>query len=412
MGEHAQANFDAASAILARLRHAGYVAYLAGGCVRDRLLGRVPKDHDVATNARPDEVCTLYPKARLVGAKFGVVLVRHGDQDIEVATFRTDGVYTDGRRPSEVSFGDEQADAHRRDFTINGLFYDPAMDRVIDYVGGQEDLRRGIIRTIGDADARFSEDHLRMLRAVRLSARLGFPIEEDTKRAIERLASHLVEISPERIWMELEIILKEPSRADGWRLLLDTGLRDHLSREWVSDASRDSLAARRLAALPDGPLSAGLVLAAALPDLDVQTCRRICHSFRLSNDLTDQVRWLISRLADAYRSCDLDLADFKMLRANDDWPLLLELLRADLVARELETSVFERATTRGAAITKEQAAPPPLVTGDDLLAMGVTADFRMGAIHRAVYRAQLNEEINTKDEGIAIARRLWETLSR
>lgn len=408
MTSHTKSNLEAASAILAKLREAGYVAYLAGGCVRDRLLGRPPKDHDIATSARPDEVRALYPNARLVGAKFGVVLVRQSGQEVEVATFRTDGTYSDGRRPDEVIFGDERADAGRRDFTINGMFYDPVADRVIDYVGGQDDLAHGIIRTIGDPDARFAEDHLRMLRAIRLSARLDFPIEATTRLAMTRLRHQLANIAPERIWMELEVILEEPTRARGWALLIETGLREYLASAWPAESALDLLAGKRLSALPHQPMDAGLALSAALPDVSTHRSKEICRSFRLSNHLTDQVAWLTSSLTAAHQAAELELADFKTLRANVDWPLLLELLRADLIARGLDLTAYERALSRAKGISREEAAPPPLVTGDDLLAMGVTANVQLGAIHRAVYRAQLNEEICTKDEGLMLARGLWE----
>ncbi len=258
--------WEATLSIMDSLRAAGHVALLAGGCVRDRLLGRIPNDYDVATNALPERVRELFPKARLVGVKFGVVLVHRFGHDIEVATFRSDGTYLDGRRPDQVTFGDDREDALRRDFTINGLFYDPFADRVIDYVAGQADLNARVIRTIGDPDIRFAEDHLRMLRAVRLSARLDFTIDPQTAAAISRLCANLRAISPERVWMELEQILTEPTRSEGWRLLNALGLRANLSSEWPIDLKADSLAEKRLNALPLETVDAGLALAAALPD--------------------------------------------------------------------------------------------------------------------------------------------------
>ncbi len=398
--------WDAALTIIQQLRSVGFAALLAGGCVRDRLLGRIPNDYDVATNARPERVQELFPKARLVGAKFGVVLVRRLGHDIEVATFRSDGAYSDGRHPDQVIFGDERADALRRDFTINGLFYDPVADRVIDYVDGQPDLKACVIRTIGDPDARFGEDHLRMLRAVRLSARLGFSIDPKTAAAITRLASQLRLISPERIWMELEQILTEPTRCEGWRLLLSLGLRPHLCPEWPPDSTADALAQRRLGALRQEAIKPGLALAAALPDAAPRQLEEICRALRLSNDLTEEVVWIKTNLEAARRAESLELADFKALRANPAWPLLLEFLHGDCIARNRNTMPYEKAKARGDAIRQEDAAPPPLVTGDDLLALGFKASPVLGAILRSVYRAQLNELIATHEEGIALARQI------
>lgn len=398
--------WDAALSVMESLRSEGYTALLAGGCVRDRLLKRDPKDYDVATQASPDRVRELFPRARLVGVKFGVVLVQRFGHEIEVATFRTDGTYSDGRRPDHVSFGDPRDDALRRDFTINGLFFDPFIGTVIDYVGGQADLQAQVIRTIGNPEKRFAEDHLRLLRAVRLSARLNFTIEPLTAAAISRLAPNLHSISPERVWMELEQILREPTRSEGWRLLVALGLRDHLSPDWPANAEADALATRRLNALPRVMIEAGLALAASLPDDAASRIEAMCRSLRLSNHLTDQVLWLKQNLVAAHRASSLELADFKQLRASQHWSLLLELLRADLVARGGDIRAYELARTRGESLSRESVAPAPLITGDDLLALGITAGPELGEILSTVYRAQLNETITSREQGIALARQI------
>ena len=201
---------DAAMAVVRRLRDHGHTAYLAGGCVRDMLLGREASDYDVATDATPDKICSLFSRTRKVGVQFGVVLVRQGRHWIETATFRTDVNYEDGRRPERVEFTTAEEDARRRDFTVNGLFYDPLEDRVIDYVAGRRDLEDGVIRAIGEPAARFAEDHLRLLRAVRFATRLGFQIEPETARAIRSHAAKIERISPERIREELEKMLAAP----------------------------------------------------------------------------------------------------------------------------------------------------------------------------------------------------------
>src|SRR5437763_2390306 len=202
-----------ALAVVKRLREAGHVAYFAGGCVRDELLGFTPKDYDVATDAPPERVRQLFSNTQAVGAAFGVILVRHRKSVIEVATFRTDLQYKDGRRPEGVVFTTAEEDAKRRDFTINGLFMDPLDgDRVIDFVGGQEDLKNKVLRAIGEPNHRFEEDHLRLLRAVRFAARFGLQVDAATADAIQSHAAQLKRISPERICEELRLMLGAPSR--------------------------------------------------------------------------------------------------------------------------------------------------------------------------------------------------------
>ena len=207
---------QAANKITTVLRENGHAALFAGGCVRDELLGRPPKDYDVATDAPPEAVVKLFRNTSQVGAKFGVVIVRWGGRQTEVATFRADGAYLDGRHPEQVTFSDAKADAERRDFTINGMFLDPQGGQVIDYVNGRIDLQDRLIRAIGDPDRRFAEDHLRMLRAVRFATQLGFAIEPTTAQAIRSHADQLPQISEERIRMELEQILGDPARGSGW----------------------------------------------------------------------------------------------------------------------------------------------------------------------------------------------------
>src|SRR6185503_13759125 len=210
--------------IVRRLRPAGHEAYFAGGSVRDQLLGREPDDFDIATSAPPDTVRALFPRTVPVGAQFGVILVLEGGEPFEVATFRSDDAYVDGRRPTKVHFVSAREDAFRRDFTINALFLDPMTDTVVDFVAGEADLRAGVIRAIGDAGARIAEDRLRMLRAVRLAARLGFTIEPATLAAIRAAAPTITDIADERIGDEVVKILTEGAARRGFELLADTGL--------------------------------------------------------------------------------------------------------------------------------------------------------------------------------------------
>lgn len=220
-----------AIAIVRELRSAGHEACFAGGCVRDLLRGVVPKDYDIATSARPEEILRLYPKADAIGAHFGVMLVKRDGQAYEVATFREDGDYRDGRRPDSVTFSDAVADARRRDFTINGMFYDPLVGQVIDHVAGRADLEARRIRAIGPPLDRFREDYLRLLRAIRFATLLEFEIEPGTWQAIRKVAPHITGISPERIREELDKIWLSPNRLRGFDLLVESGLMEAILPE-------------------------------------------------------------------------------------------------------------------------------------------------------------------------------------
>ena len=219
-------------AILARLRQAGHQALLCGGCVRDALLGKAPKDYDIATSADPDTVESLFPKTVPIGKAFGVILVEgENGGHYEVATFRADLGYADGRRPDAVRFSSAEEDAKRRDFTMNALFYDPFEDRVVDYVGGREDIARRLLRTVGIPEERFREDHLRLLRAVRFAARTGFDIEPATWRAVEQMAGLVTTVSPERIAAECEAMLTGGHSRPAFAMMKEAGLLRHILPE-------------------------------------------------------------------------------------------------------------------------------------------------------------------------------------
>ena len=399
---------DAALSVLARLRSEGHRALFAGGCVRDMLLGRPPKDFDVATDATPERVGRIFPRANHVGAKFGVMLVRQYGHDVEVATFRADGDYSDGRHPDEVRFSTDREDAARRDFTINGLFLDPVDDTVIDYVDGRIDLEAGVIRTIGDPTSRLTEDHLRMLRAVRFAARLAFQIEPATAKAIKTLAPHLASISPERVWMELTQILGDPSRAVAWGLLTEFGLCDYLAAPWPVDQAFHPRITARLAALGDDLIDPSLGMAAILCDGPPEVAREVCKSLRQSNREIESVTFLVRSLPLVRDGGQLELADLKGLMANVHWPELVEFLRADLTACREPSTPYERLRARASGIPPQRVAPPPLVNGDKLSEFGIQPGPRFGEILRSIYRAQQNETISTVTEAVAMAKRLIE----
>ncbi len=380
-----------ATEVVRRLRRAGFEAYWAGGCVRDQLLGRTPKDYDVATNATPPQIRRLFGHRRTlaIGAAFGVISVvgpkRAGQ--VEVTTFRQDAAYSDGRHPDHVIFSSAEEDASRRDFTINGLFYDPIEQQVIDFVGGQEDLAGGLIRAIGQPRQRFAEDKLRMLRAVRFSATFDFPLEADTLAAIRQMAAEITVVSPERIAMEMRRMLVEPRRADAVRMMLDTGLAAALLCEIVpgDDTERQrldhALAVLERLPQPGFPLALGALLHELV---DPAGARRVCRRWRLSNKETDRVVWLAEHHA--------ALGDARSMR----WSVLQPILIAEGIEDLLDLN--EAASSAGSDEVpycrslleqpREQLDPPPLLTGDDLLAHGVPSGPRYRMLLKRVREAQ------------------------
>ncbi len=391
--------------IVERLRTAGHVALLAGGCVRDLLLGASPKDFDVATDATPAQVVATFPRTRTVGAKFGVVLVRLGGVDVEVATFRSDGTYSDGRHPDKIEFSGPREDAQRRDFTINGMFYDPATREVIDYVGGQADLKAGVIRAIGEPQRRFAEDHLRMLRAVRFAARFGFEIESSTLAAIRTHAAELRGISAERIRQELDLILGHDSRARGWALLRAAGLDPYLipGLEW--DDESFARAYGRLEKLPPA-ISLSAALAAVVCEWEPRRLADICHEATYSNHVVRDIGWFVEHVPPLLSPDELELADVKLLLADVRCADLMELARAEYAVRHCPAEPLDRLAARMATIEPERVSPPRLLTGDDLIGWRVPKGPAYARVLEAVYRAQLNETISTREEAAALAQRL------
>ena len=399
---------EAAVGIVRKLCAEGHVAYFAGGCVRDMLLGLEPKDYDVATDAPPDRVLDMFPLTKEVGAAFGVVVVRCGKHDIEVATFRKEAGYSDHRRPDSVTFTDAEEDAKRRDFTINGMFFDPTSGEVIDFVGGRDDLERRVLRAIGDPDERFSEDYLRMLRAVRFAARLGFSFEQDTEIAIFDNAKNIRHISAERVRMELERILCAPSREKGWELIVATGLHEHIVSGldwWVCGLHSPTWI---LADLPHDEIPFPLALAAIFLPLEeiAPTAVDACRLLKCSEKEVYGVEWLLRGLKIVH--AEPELADVKQLMANKLWPHLLRLVRADLIARNQPLRPFTSLAMRAGSIPKEKVAPAPLVTGDDLIEMGLKPGPLFGRIIREIRRGQLNEFVNTRETALTLARRMAE----
>jgi len=298
--------------IVKTLRQKGFTAFFAGGCVRDMLLGRRASDYDVATDALPEQIIGLFRRTLKIGAKFGVVVVLLGDRQIEVATFRTEGGYSDGRHPEQVQFTVAKEDALRRDFTINGMFYDPIGREVLDFVGGQKDLEHRVVRTIGIAQERFSEDYLRMLRAVRFAARLDFEIEKKTWAAVRTLSDKIADISAERIAAELENILTHPNRKHGAELLYQSGLAGHIFPKITHDEITmgiDILGC--LGKRIDWPLG----LAAFFAGMETSKAIEFVETLRPSTALIKHMRFLVEKRT-GLLDCQMALSQFKLLLAS------------------------------------------------------------------------------------------------
>ncbi|MCW5774909.1 MAG: CCA tRNA nucleotidyltransferase [Phycisphaeraceae bacterium] len=400
----------AAVGIVRALREAGHEAYLAGGCVRDELLGLEPTDYDVATDAHPDRIRSLFRRTNEVGVSFGVVLVKERNVAVEVATFRADGPYSDRRRPDHVEFADATADARRRDFTINALFLDPFAEgeatrvrgRVIDLVGGVADLERKVIRAVGDAEQRLAEDHLRALRAVRFASRLGFEIEAGTARAIREHAAALGGVSRERIGDEIRSMMDRPTRARAVLLLQSLSLDAPALDALHCDAEPSVLArlgpeAGLAACLGAWAIDRGEIASEAqLPALLRSRRRALC----LSNEERDALRDVLGgALGLPGRWPGLGVAARKRLASSGHFAETLALLRAfrPEFGAEVARCVQELAATPSGL------SPAPMITGDDLAAAGLRPGPMFATLLSAVFDAQLEDRIRTREEALALA---------
>jgi tRNA nucleotidyltransferase/poly(A) polymerase len=382
--------------VVRTLREAGHEALWAGGCVRDELLGLVPADYDVATDARPERVQSLFRRTLAVGAAFGVVDVVGPRVDgkhlnVQVATFRSDGTYSDGRRPDSVTYGTAEADAQRRDFTVNGLFFDPLDDRLIDYVGGRADLGRKLLRAIGNPTDRFTEDKLRILRAVRMATRFDFAVDPATLAAGRALAPEIKAVSAERIGEELRKLLAHSRRARGVALLQEFGLVEPILPELMGTISNEVVAAL--------PASAGFPLAFAallLPAAD--SAKVICHRLRLSNDEAKHVGFLLTH-RDA-------LARAPSLAKSRLYPLLAHRFAGDLLALHEANGLIDGAAyARGvlANTSRDVLDPPPLITGDDLRKAGHRPGPAFKGVLERIRDGQLDGELNSFEEALGAA---------
>jgi poly(A) polymerase len=386
-------NRQAAIKIIKHLRRNGFQALLAGGCVRDMLLGRCAKDFDVATNAKPGDIIKLFRRTLKVGAKFGVVIVLLEDRQIEVATFRTEVGYDDGRHPTKVKFVSAAEDAARRDFTINGMFYDPLNDKVIDYVNGRADLKKRLIRTIGNPTERFAEDYLRMLRAVRFSTQLGFAIEPETFTAICKNVKNITKISGERKCMELEAILVNPSRSAGLSLLIESGLAKAIFPGLVGE--KVNFAVKVLSELRK-KVNFPLVLAALFAGCKTEFALEKCKILKLSRNQTRHIKFLLAK-RDKLLDDKMSLAKLRIILAEPYFWDLYELQKAIQKAGDGRKAITPliKLKRRIKALGDIELKPKPLLNGYDLMRLGAVAGPSLGQLAEEMYIAQLEGNLQT-----------------
>jgi poly(A) polymerase len=444
--------YAAARAIVQRLVDAGHQAYLAGGCVRDMLLGREPLDFDVATSATPDAVQQLFQKTQAVGASFGVVLVLPDSgreaKPIEVATFRSDGAYSDGRRPDAVRFSTSpEEDVKRRDFTINGMLLDalkdaPLADSVLDFVGGRDDLRAQLIRAIGDPQRRFAEDKLRMLRAVRFAARLGFAIEDKTLAAIREQAATIAQVSAERVRDELTRILTEGQARRGFELLRASGLLREVLPEIAKLEGIEQppqyhpegdVWTHTLMLLDHLPASASATLAWGMLLHDVgkpatftpprdetdrirfnnhvrvgmAIARDVLNRLRFSNDDSAQILSLIEhhmQFGDVMQMKQSTLKRFLRLPKFDEH---LALHYADVMSSNKNLQLYDFAKQHHEAMGEEQLRPPLWLTGRELIAAGYRPGAQFKAMLLAAEDAQLEGRIHSAADALALVKQAF-----
>jgi poly(A) polymerase len=468
-----------AADIVRRLHRAGFSAFWVGGCVRDFLLGREPGDYDIATSALPEQIEKLFKRTIAVGRKFGVMVVVENGQPFQVATFRAEADYRDGRHPEQVTFGDAEADAQRRDFTVNGLFYDPVAEKLHDWVGGEKDLRAKIIRTIGSPGERFAEDHLRLLRAVRFAAQLGFEIEPQTFAAVRTLAPKIELISAERIRDELIKLFSPPTfgvppsggktrlvseppeggtpnstpAARGLVLLLKSGLLPGVLPELVATIACEQspdfhpegtvfehirLMLEKMATDPPSPRS-GFGAASAHPSLpwavilhdiakpatverDPATGKihfyghekvgaalagRILQRLRFPKKQTDEIVACVRQHMQFKDVKQMRKATLRRLLLRETFPLELELHRLDCLGSHGALDHYEFLVQQAAELEKRPAIRPPLLTGNDLIALGVKPGPAMGALLAEIREKQLQDELKTPRQARAWA---WKRL--
>ncbi|MBI3416513.1 MAG: CCA tRNA nucleotidyltransferase [Verrucomicrobia bacterium] len=425
---------ETATEIVRRLQQAGFVAYWVGGCVRDQCLGKEPHDYDISTSAKPHEVEALFRRTIPVGRQFGVLLVVEQDAQFQVATFRAEADYTDGRHPARVSFADAQADARRRDFTVNGLFYDPVRDELFDWVGGEADLRARLLRTIGKPEERFAEDHLRLLRAVRFAAQLDFQIEPATFSAVRAHAEKILTVSAERIRDELLKLFRPPHAARGLDLLRDSGLMTHVipelaatmdceqSPDFHPEGSVYNHLRLMLSVLPPDaaptlpwavlmhdiakPRTAGRDPASGSihfyghEKIGAEMAGAILRRLKFSNKETDEIVTCVLHHMQFKDVLQMRKATLRRLLLRPTFPLELELHRLDCLGSHGHLDHYDFLVAEAARLAEQPQLRPPLITGDDLIALGMKSGPAMGELLRELREKQLQDELTSREAAL------------
>jgi len=457
--------------IVRRLQSAGFAAFWVGGCVRDFLLGREPQDFDIATDARPELIEKLFRKTIPVGRKFGVMVVVEGGHQFQVATFRAEADYQDGRRPEKIIFANAEADAQRRDFTVNGLFYDPLTKKIHDWVGGEKDLRAKIIRTIGKPEERFGEDHLRLLRAVRFAAQLGFEIEPKTFAAVKKLAPKIGLISAERIRDELlklfrpsqldlgarppraqsdaprvghftepasgalagtreaRVLPKTNSASRGLVLLRESGLLEHILPELAATISceqspdyhpegsvfnhirlmLEKLPADAHESLPwtvllhdiakpvtaEKDLQTGAIHFYGHEKVGAEMARAILNRLRFPKKQIDEIAACVLHHMQFKDVKQMRKATLRRLLLRETFPLELELHKLDCLGSHGDLELYDFLVQQAEELKKQPAIRPPLLTGKDLIALGMKPGKELGAKLHEIREKQLSDELKT-----------------
>lgn len=427
-----------ANAIVRRLQTAGFAAFWVGGCVRDFLLEREPGDYDIATTALPEQIEKIFPRTIPVGRKFGVMIVVEGGHQFQVATFRAEADYRDGRHPEQVTFGDAPADASRRDFTVNGLFFDPVKNQLHDWVGGENDLRAKIIRTIGVPAERFGEDHLRLLRAVRFAAQLGFEIEPATFAAIQTFAPIIKTISAERVRDELRKLFAPPHAARGLELLHTSGLLEHVLPELAATVSCEQspdyhpegsvfnhlrLMLQRLPPDADPLLSWGVLmhdiakpLTASRDDktgsihfyehekIGADLAEKILTRLRFPNGQIEIVVAAVRHHMQFKDALKMRKSTLRRLLLRETFPLELALHRLDCLGSHRRLDVYDFLVEQARTLAQQPEIRPSLLTGNDLIALGLQPGPELGKLLAEIREQQLSDELKTPDEARAWVR--------
>ena len=424
-----------ASDVVARLQGAGYLAYYAGGCVRDMLRGVAPSDYDIATSARPEQVQALFPRTVAVGAHFGVINVLHGNCEFQVATFRADGIYIDGRHPDSVTFSSAEQDAQRRDFTVNGMFFDPIKGELIDFVNGRADLESKILRAIGNPRDRFHEDRLRMLRAVRFAATLGYEVEPATWEALREQAGDLKGVSAERIREELVRIFLSAERLQGFDLLDQSGLMQVVLPEISALKGCEQppqfhpegdvyVHTRKMLEMLPEKVSLPLVLSILFHDigkprtysfdpvekrirfsghdrLGAEMTLRLMKRLRFSREIINATVEAVDRHMVFKDVQKMRVSRLKRFMAGEYFDDELVLHQMDCASSHGMLDNFEFLLRKREEFASEPLIPPPLINGRDLIALGWKPGPRMGAALEAVQTRQLEGTLKTREEALA-----------